>query len=134
MLIVAALIATVAASFQGAAKPAAAATCAQNHVVRAGETLWRISQMYRTTVAALQSVNGMVSGTRIYVGQNLCIRLDNSDTSMRTYTVQHGDTLISIARKFGISWQVLARVNGITNVNRIYVGQKLKIPEVTIQS
>jgi LysM repeat protein len=85
-------------------------------------------------VVDLQSINAMAAKTRIYVGQNVCTRLDYNDKPMRTYTVQRGETLFSTARRFGISWQVLACVNGITNVSRIYVGQKLKISDVTIQS
>ena len=44
-----------------------------------------------------------------------------------TYTVQSGDTLSSIAAKFGTSYQTLASLNGISNPNLIYVGQVLQV-------
>ena len=44
-----------------------------------------------------------------------------------TYTVQAGDTLSSIADKFGTSYQALASLNGISNPNLIYVGQVLRV-------
>ena len=44
-----------------------------------------------------------------------------------TYTVQSGDTLSSIASKFGTSYQALASLNGISNPNLIYVGQVLRV-------
>lgn len=44
-----------------------------------------------------------------------------------TYTVQSGDTLSSIASKFGTSYQALAGLNGISNPNLIYVGQVLRV-------
>lgn len=44
-----------------------------------------------------------------------------------TYTVRSGDTLSSIASKFGTSYQALASLNGISNPNLIYVGQVLSI-------
>lgn len=44
-----------------------------------------------------------------------------------TYTVRSGDTLSSIAAKFGTSYQTLASLNGISNPNWIYVGQVLKV-------
>ena len=44
-----------------------------------------------------------------------------------TYTVQSGDTLSSIAAKFGTSYQALASLNGISNPNLIYVGQVLRV-------
>lgn len=44
-----------------------------------------------------------------------------------TYTVRSGDTLSSIAAKFGTSYQALASLNGIANPNLIYVGQVLRV-------
>ena len=44
-----------------------------------------------------------------------------------TYTVQSGDTLSSIAAKFGTSYQALASLNGISNPNLIYAGQNLRV-------
>lgn len=43
------------------------------------------------------------------------------------YIVKRGDTLSSIAKKFGTTYQEIARKNGISNPNKIYVNQKLKI-------
>lgn len=45
-----------------------------------------------------------------------------------TYTVGYGDTLFSIARRFGTSIHRLAWANGIRNPNYIFVGQRLVIP------
>ncbi len=44
------------------------------------------------------------------------------------YVVRPGDTLGTIAARFGVSAAALARANGITNPDRIYVGQNLVIP------
>ncbi|MGS6025291.1 LysM peptidoglycan-binding domain-containing protein [Limosilactobacillus fermentum] len=48
-----------------------------------------------------------------------------------TYTVRAGDTLSSIASRYGTTTSALARANGISNVNLIYVGQTLKVSGVT---
>ncbi len=46
-----------------------------------------------------------------------------------TYTVQPGDTLITIAQKYNKDWQAIAAANGgITDPNLIYPGQVLRIP------
>lgn len=45
-----------------------------------------------------------------------------------TYTVQLGDTLASVARKFGVSASAILQANGISNADLIWVGQKLLIP------
>ena len=44
-----------------------------------------------------------------------------------TYTVRSGDTLSSIASKFGTSYQTLASLNGISNPNLIFAGQTLRV-------
>jgi LysM repeat protein len=44
------------------------------------------------------------------------------------HTVQQGETLASIARRYGTSWQAISQANSLVNPNQIYVGQKLKIP------
>ena len=45
-----------------------------------------------------------------------------------TYVVRSGDTLYSIARKFGVTVAAIARANNITNTSLIFVGQTLVIP------
>lgn len=51
-----------------------------------------------------------------------------SASTGRTYTVKAGDTLSGIAAKYGISYHVLAQINGIANPNVIYAGQTIKLP------
>lgn len=46
-----------------------------------------------------------------------------------TYTVKAGDTLYSIARRHGTTYQAIAAANGIVNPNLIYVGTVLRIPD-----
>ena len=46
---------------------------------------------------------------------------------MANYTVQNGDTLSEIAKKYGTTYQEIAKANGISNPNLIQVGQVLKI-------
>lgn len=48
-----------------------------------------------------------------------------------THVVQRGDTLYSIARRYGVTVQSLVQANGILNPNLIYVGQRLSIPGAT---
>lgn len=55
------------------------------------------------------------------------INAANGGGSSTTYVVQSGDTLSGIASKFGTTYQHLANINGITDPNKIYPGQTLKI-------
>ncbi|MFN8596027.1 MAG: LysM peptidoglycan-binding domain-containing protein [Anaerolineae bacterium] len=50
------------------------------------------------------------------------------DSSATVYVVQAGDTLSSIARRYGVTAADLASANGLLNPNLIYVGQRLRIP------
>jgi LysM repeat protein len=44
------------------------------------------------------------------------------------HTVQPGETLSSIARRYGTTWQAIVQENNLSNPNQIYAGQKLAIP------
>jgi LysM repeat protein len=124
------VMASVAPAF---AQSTSGAVCTQTHGVQRGETLSRIARTYGVTVANLQGWNGIVNANKIYAGTNLCVKVSYPSQGGTTYSVQKGDTLAAIARRFGVNMNVLAQVNNIVNVNRIYVGQVLVIPDVTIQ-
>lgn len=47
------------------------------------------------------------------------------------HTVQRGETLSSIARAYGTTWQAIARANHLVNPDQIYAGQKLQVPTGT---
>ena len=49
--------------------------------------------------------------------------------AVATYTVKKGDTLSAIARKYGVTYQFLAKINNIPDPNKIYVGQVIKLHE-----
>jgi LysM repeat protein len=52
----------------------------------------------------------------------------SSESARTTYQVRARDTLTAIARKFGISVELLQAINGIENPHQIYLGQTLLIP------
>ncbi|MCA1839825.1 MAG: LysM peptidoglycan-binding domain-containing protein, partial [Actinobacteria bacterium] len=56
--------------------------------------------------------------------------ISKSVATFTTYTIRWGDTLTSIARKFGTTVDALVKLNHISNPDRIYAGNKLKIPGV----
>jgi LysM repeat protein len=79
-------------------------------------------------VGALATLNGIANPNRIYAGQALCVRTAPSTPQGTTYTVRWGDTLSSIAWRFGVRLWDLAAANGLSNPNWIYAGQVLWIP------
>ncbi|MGT4665888.1 LysM peptidoglycan-binding domain-containing protein [Enterococcus hirae] len=50
-------------------------------------------------------------------------------SAVQTHVVQYGETLSSIATKYGTTYQALASWNGLSNPNMIYAGQVLKVNE-----
>nr|DAL94698.1 MAG TPA: hypothetical protein [Caudoviricetes sp.] len=69
--------------------------------------------------AKLQSGNGFVYAAVKYLSKS-------APASAITYTVKSGDTLAGIAAKYHMTAAALGKLNNITNLNKIYVGQKLK--------
>ena len=66
----------------------------------------------------------------IYPGQKLIIfrGTENIRYKYSSYTVKRGDNLWKIANKYKTTVNILARINGIRNINRIYINQKIRIP------
>ena len=102
------------------------------YTVQRGNTLSEIAQEYNVTVNHIVELNNIQNPNLIYPGQKL--RITESDvqslnpiTQNSTYTVKRGDTLSSIARRYGVSVDYLVRINNIQNPNIIYPGQLLQI-------
>ena len=102
------------------------------HVVRWGETLGSIAARYGVTVNAIMQANGLTNPNYVYVGQTLVIPIGGTTPAVSpsgtTYVVQWGDSLSSIAYRYGITVEALMAANGLTNPNFIYAGQTLSIP------
>lgn len=73
----------------------------------------------------LSGINSWINKSDVEIISVSSAPIQAPATSM--YTVQSGDTLSSIAAKFGTNYQALASLNGISNPNLIYVGQALRV-------
>lgn len=97
------------------------------YTVQAGDSLSLIAKKYNTTVTQIKQLNGLTSDT-IYVGQTLKVSgTVTAPQSTGSYTVQSGDTLSAIAKKYGITTTQLKAANNLTS-DLIRVGQVLTIP------
>lgn len=99
------------------------------YTVKRGDTLWGISRKYGVSVQNIVSWNNIQNPNLIYPGQRLILygNYRSSDNGNVYYTVQRGDTLWRISRRYRTCPRRIARINGITNPNLIYPGQILKI-------
>jgi N-acetylmuramoyl-L-alanine amidase len=91
-----------------------------HHTVQRGETVWRISQQYGSTVAAVGKANNLSNTSLIHVGQVLIIP--------GKHRVAAGETLWRISQKYGSTVAAIAGASGISNAALIYPGQILTIP------
>ena len=107
------------------AGPARAAT----YEVRRGETLSSIAARFGSTVAALAAANNLRDPNLIIAGQRL--RVPARVRVSSTHMVAPGETLSSIAARYGTAVKALARMNQIKDVNFIVAGSSLRVPALS---
>lgn len=90
------------------------------YIVKKGDTLYKIANMYGTTVDNLKALNNLKSNN-LSIGQKLIVPSKN-----KIYIVQKGDSLWSIARKYDTTVDSIKRNNNLST-NVLQIGQKLKI-------
>lgn len=114
------------------------------YTVRAGDTLFSISQQFGVSLAALAAENNLPTNGWVYTGTRLQIPASAATvnqapaaqpTSARTdsattYIVQPGDTLFRIAVRYGTTPQAISLANSLPTFN-VYSGQRLIIPDAT---
>jgi membrane-bound lytic murein transglycosylase D len=106
----------------------------RRHRVSRGETLSGIARQYGTSVRAIQTVNDIGNPHRIRSGQYVIIPIGPADSPVApglgetfAYTVSRGDTITSIARRFGKRTQDVLKWNGLGWKSRIYPGDVITI-------
>ena len=102
------------------------------HKVAKGETLGSIARKYGVTVKQLVSWNNLSNPDALKLGQNLKVGTTtsgstSSSSSSKTHTVAKGDTLGSIARKYGVTVKQLIEWNKLSNPDALKLDQKLKV-------
>ena len=95
------------------------------YTISKGDSLYSIAQKYNTTVNELIKYNNL-SSTNLKIGEQLLI--PTTESKINTYTVKSGDSLYSIAKKYGVTVDELKKANGLTS-NNLNLNQKLVIPE-----
>lgn len=115
----------------GSVAPAGGAT---HHVVKASETISGIASRYGISQGQLIGANGLTGG-RIYAGQRLSLLPATAPAptppSSTTHTVAAGETLSTIARRFGTTIKAIQTANGIADPNLVVVGTRLVIPSTS---
>ncbi len=111
---------------------------AEYYAVRRGDSLYSIAKRFNTTPQRLLLLNGLSANQSIYIGQQLKVReesrlsgnteipkVSSVTGNVRYYTVKTGDSLYSIARRFGTKPETIQQLNGMSASSNIYPGQRL---------
>jgi murein DD-endopeptidase MepM/ murein hydrolase activator NlpD len=109
-----------------------------------GETVDSIARKHHVPVAALMQTNGIREAGQIRPGQRLVIPRYVSGgtqaaaapagaparvaTGGNVHVVQHGDTLMSIARRSGVTLAALAHANRLQTSSKLAIGDRITIP------
>jgi LysM repeat protein len=116
----------------GAAPAPAAPAAPATVTVQLGQTLSQVAAQVDTTVAALSAANGITNPNVVAAGTVLQIPGPGSTGAaapvFTTVEVEPGDTLSSLAARYGTTAAVLASANGISNPNLVKIGTVLHVP------
>lgn len=104
------------------------------YIVKKGDSLYSIANKYNTTVEELKRINNLTSNI-LSIGQVLKLPSDKANNVEKeentiSYTVQKGDSLYSIARKYDTTIDRIKDLNNLTT-NLLSIGQVLLIPTDT---
>ncbi|MGC2713455.1 MAG: LysM peptidoglycan-binding domain-containing M23 family metallopeptidase [Pseudolabrys sp.] len=103
-----------------------------------GDTVDSIARKHGVPASAIMQTNGLRNSSQIRPGQRLVIPRNVTSTtqtaSARTpaggnvHVVQHGETLMSIARRNGVTLTALARANHLQASSKLSVGDRISVP------
>ena len=112
------------------------------HRVQRGETLGHIAGRYGTSVTAIRAANNYVNPKRLQIGQRLIIPRSGasatrvassaqatgsaSGSGPLTVTVQRGDSLWAISRRYNVTTTQLMQINGLSS-SRIHPGDQITV-------
>ena len=101
------------------------------YIVKSGDTLFSIARQYGTNGNILIQNNQILNPNLIYPGQRIVIERQTNnlyETNHIIYTIRKGDTLSKLALEFNTTVQRIAELNNIQNVNLIFIGERVRIP------
>lgn len=110
------------------------------HIIEKGDTIYSISKKYNTPVDSILKKNNLSDPSKIKIGQKLIIpaassakndKKTNTKTNSEelTHVIQKGDTLYALAKKFGVKFSDILKLNGLSEKTPLKIGQILKIPK-----
>ncbi len=111
------------------------------HVIKKGDTLYGLSRKYKIPVKDILKRNNIKDASKIKAGQKLYIpgktspkpknstsKSSAKNTKISKYKIKKGDSLFALAKKFGVSYKTIMKINGLNTKSILKIGQTIKIP------
>jgi len=98
------------------------------YIVKNGESLDNIAKKLNTNLNYLQEINNIYYTSDLRAGMEIMIP-KNTKSYFEFYTIEKGDTLYGIARRYNINPNLLASLNGLNLEDYIYPEQEILIPK-----
>ena len=103
----------------------------REYTIQRGDTFFSLARRFDTTVARLRELNPGIDPERLLIGQRICVPAENGQCPInaREYTIQSGDTLFQLARRFNTTVDRLIVLNPGIEPDRLEVGQVICVPD-----
>lgn len=98
------------------------------YITRSGESLETIANKLNISLEKLQKANNLYYLGELRAGSEIILPED-SKAYFNYYTIEKGDSIYEIARRYNINPSLLAAMNGLKNEDYIYPGQEILIPK-----
>lgn len=105
----------------------------QTYIVEPGDNIASIAKKFNVKVIDLVKENHLENIYYLAPGMELIIPDIPTEDVFEYYTVQKGDNLDEISKKYGITAQMLAEMNGLELNEYIYPEQKLLVPRAGVE-
>ena len=100
-------------------------------IIKKGETLSEIASKYKISVDAIKIINGINDPNKVKAGDRISLPSNESNNfgiKETTHKVLEGETISSIATKYGFKNEEIIKLNNLRSADYIYLGQILKLP------
>lgn len=101
----------------------------KNYIVEDGDNIASIAKKFNVKIADLVKENHLENIYYLAPGMELIIPTTTSQDIFDYYIVQKGDNLYKIGKKYDVSAELLAEMNGLELNEYIYPEQKLLVPK-----
>ena len=98
------------------------------YIVKENDTIDSIASQFKTTSSTILDINNIPYNNMLRVGMEIIVP-SNLQEYFTTYTINQGDNLYQIAKRYNINPTLLSAVNGLNETDYIYPKQELLIPK-----